>query len=606
MASAARGRLLQLLCARVRHAQARAPPPPPLWAARRSPYTAGVGAGVSPSAAATAAEVSASASSASASAAGNQQQQQQQQQPEPSENEFETNGTAASPSSNSYPFTPPPPPPGGVPPPLPSSAPPPFRPPPPTPPAAPPAEGGGGGAEADAAAAAWLYRRFRQRGGADLAFDVIQFFPDGTALEHHRPLTPAELELHPRDVGLFAPSPRLAAPQRATIAVHDDKVLFRTEVARAIITADRAVLFKSARRRAETARMARAILSALQQQPPQAPGGEPLSAAAAASASASAAALPQLPFELRVLEVLLDATADYFYRKTQHLNWMLEAVGGDEGASASAWASVAAGGGGGGGAGAGLGGDSGQSRSDASVASSALRSGPMAALARAEPFAAMDKAHQLVPVQRFLTAVKADVQETAKAIEAVRDHRRRASARARALGAFSLLVLSRRNPLPQNNKKKHNTTTTADRGPRVPRGAVPDAPAAARAPAARRARSDGGSGGRLCRSPSPPPSAVVRRQARQQHARELPARDPVDRGVPPRDGGEPGEHEVRQRAATPARFPLPRAPTDRRPRLTPPQKPPKNKTPQARLADRPRRQPQPHHPGQHVDVPRVH
>jgi uncharacterized membrane protein YgcG len=369
-----RGRLLlQLLHARVRwHGQqvaavavpsrAQHPffPQAPAWHHRRA-LSSGVGAGVSPGAATTSAMTGDGGSGGGGG---------------PSRS-FETNGAANGPM-------PPPPPPSSS------------------------SSSSSASAAADRAAAEWLYRRFRQRGGADLAFDVVQFFPAGTALEHHRPLSPAELELHPRDVGLFAPSPRLAAPQRATIAVHDDKILFRTEVARAIITADRAVLFKSTRRRGETGRMARAILSAL-----QAPQG----AAAVATAAAAPATqppcptLPQLPFELRVLEVLLDATADYFYRKTQHLNWMLEAVGGEEGAGGG-------GGGNGGGSSSGSSSGSGRDRS-AWVASAALRGGPMAALARAEPFAAMDKAHQLVPVQRFLTGVKADVQETAKAIEAV-------------------------------------------------------------------------------------------------------------------------------------------------------------------------------------------
>jgi hypothetical protein len=373
--STARARLLQLLHARVRHAQQARPEAaaaiagpavtPPPW--RRRPFSSSVGAGASPGAGAASAEMGAD------------------------------------------PRPPPPPPPSSR-----SSA---------------------SSQAADAAAAEWLYRRFRQRGGADLAFDVVQFFPGGTALEHHRPLSGQELDLHPRDVGLFAPSPRLAAPQRATIAVHDDKVLFRTEVARAIITADRAVLFKSTRRRGETSRMARAVLSALQAPAGAGGGAEAVGpgaataatagqqGGAAAAAAAAAAALPQLPFELRVLEVLLDATADYFYRKTQHLNWMLEAVGGEEGSPAAASGSSAAAAGAGGMAAAmgssGGNGGGGGNRS-AWVASAALRGGPMAALARAEPFAAMDKAHQLVPVQRFLTGVKADVQETAKAIEAVR------------------------------------------------------------------------------------------------------------------------------------------------------------------------------------------
>jgi hypothetical protein len=48
---------------------------------------------------------------------------------------------------------------------------------------------------------------------------VIECFPNGVARESRRPRTASQLELHPRDVVLFAPISRLAAPQRATIAV---------------------------------------------------------------------------------------------------------------------------------------------------------------------------------------------------------------------------------------------------------------------------------------------------------------------------------------------------------------------------------------------------
>lgn len=42
---------------------------------------------------------------------------------------------------------------------------------------------------------------------------VIEFHASGTAIEEYRERTPTELGLHPRDVTLFAPLSRLAAPQ---------------------------------------------------------------------------------------------------------------------------------------------------------------------------------------------------------------------------------------------------------------------------------------------------------------------------------------------------------------------------------------------------------
>eukprot|EP00878_Enallax_costatus_P034437 GHUV01038182.1.p1 GENE.GHUV01038182.1~~GHUV01038182.1.p1 ORF type:complete len:105 (+),score=21.52 GHUV01038182.1:13-327(+) len=75
-------------------------------------------------------------------------------------------------------------------------------------------------------------------------FQVIEFHANGTAVEQYKPRTPQQLGLHPRDVVLFAPLSRLAAPQRATIVVHDGKILVKTEIVKAIITADKAILIK--------------------------------------------------------------------------------------------------------------------------------------------------------------------------------------------------------------------------------------------------------------------------------------------------------------------------------------------------------------------------
>lgn len=61
---------------------------------------------------------------------------------------------------------------------------------------------------------------------------------------------------------------------------------------------------------------------------------------------------------------------EYFYNKSQHLNWMMESL------------------------------------------SDEIRTGP-------RPFMANDKAHQLVPIQKFLTAIKNDVRETCEAIKEV-------------------------------------------------------------------------------------------------------------------------------------------------------------------------------------------
>jgi hypothetical protein len=79
---------------------------------------------------------------------------------------------------------------------------------------------------------------------------------------------------------------------------------------------------------------------------------------------------------LFMLSVLFAAclSPEYFYTKVQHLNWMLESVAAD------------------------------------------LRQPNHS---DTDSQAAVDKAHQLLPIQKFLTALKNDVKETADAIKAV-------------------------------------------------------------------------------------------------------------------------------------------------------------------------------------------
>eukprot|EP00879_Flechtneria_rotunda_P013773 GHRR01014386.1.p1 GENE.GHRR01014386.1~~GHRR01014386.1.p1 ORF type:complete len:605 (+),score=216.31 GHRR01014386.1:2112-3926(+) len=332
-----------------------------------------------------------------------------------------------------------------------------------------------------------LRLRFRRK---TPTFQVIEFHSNGVAVEEYRPRSPQELGLHPRDVTLFAPLSRLAAPQRATIAVHDGKILVKTEIVKAIITADKAILIKG-RRQQHTQRVASAILAANDQRllalklhqhqqeqisyivpgtlktdsttvrdsceraasaadliiaATQRSGGAshrgsssslprssarltvrsagsnagfsssstgrtaegrfiyksrfrvtpvgesdgasnrqyaagvdyggehwtPAGVAAGQDALAKAGGneLKDVAWEMLVLEVLLDATAEYFYNKVQHLNWMLESIAAD------------------------------------------IRQ-------PSQPQTAMDKAHQLMPIQKFLTSVKNDVKETTEAIKAV-------------------------------------------------------------------------------------------------------------------------------------------------------------------------------------------
>ncbi len=66
---------------------------------------------------------------------------------------------------------------------------------------------------------------------------------DGTALETWK--TPEVLNLHPRDVHLFASDVAPAGGQQAPILARGDAILFKSEILRAIIYYDKAVLFPS-------------------------------------------------------------------------------------------------------------------------------------------------------------------------------------------------------------------------------------------------------------------------------------------------------------------------------------------------------------------------
>lgn len=78
---------------------------------------------------------------------------------------------------------------------------------------------------------------------AVIAMQVVEFHPDQTIIESKR--TPDSLDLQPRDISIFATNKLGVQAQRATITPRNGAVLFRTEIAKAIIYKDKAVLFHS-------------------------------------------------------------------------------------------------------------------------------------------------------------------------------------------------------------------------------------------------------------------------------------------------------------------------------------------------------------------------
>ena len=127
-------------------------------------------------------------------------------------------------------------------------------------------------------------------------WEVVEFRPDATALETWK--TPEVLGLHPRDVSIFTSDSGFA--HRALLAPRSGALLYRTEIAKAVIYSDKAVLFP-AKRVGDTIRVAQSIKSALHQR-------------------------SALPFELKVLEALLSDTAQAFDKKTKRFNMVAETI----------------------------------------------------------------------------------------------------------------------------------------------------------------------------------------------------------------------------------------------------------------------------------------
>ncbi|EFJ44560.1 hypothetical protein VOLCADRAFT_118703 [Volvox carteri f. nagariensis] len=82
------------------------------------------------------------------------------------------------------------------------------------------------------------------RAKMNTVFEVIVIRSDGRTLEPNGGVTASELGLHSRDLSLFARDSRLS-PQRATIAVRGDRILFRTEAIKAVIERDQCTLIKN-------------------------------------------------------------------------------------------------------------------------------------------------------------------------------------------------------------------------------------------------------------------------------------------------------------------------------------------------------------------------
>ncbi|GIL58421.1 hypothetical protein Vafri_13535 [Volvox africanus] len=130
------------------------------------------------------------------------------------------------------------------------------------------------------------------RAKMNTVFEVIVIRSDGRTLEPNGGVTASDLGLHSRDLSLFARDSRLS-PQRATITVRGDRILFRTEAIKAVIERDQCTLIKNKRDR-DFHDIIKPMTLVIEAQ-------------------------PQVPFELSVLEVLFHVTLLYFERRRSHV-----------------------------------------------------------------------------------------------------------------------------------------------------------------------------------------------------------------------------------------------------------------------------------------------
>ncbi|GFR48467.1 hypothetical protein Agub_g10155 [Astrephomene gubernaculifera] len=200
-------------------------------------------------------------------------------------------------------------------------------------------------------------------------FEVIIVRSDGRTLEPNGGLTASDLGLHSRDLSLFASDSRLS-PQRATIAVRGDRILFRSEAIKAVIEREQCTLIKNKRDR-DFHDIIKPMTLVIDAQ-------------------------PHVPFELSVLEVLLHVTLLYFERRRTHISWMIERIMGDTSSGAAS---------------SGLGGG-----------------GQEGALGSGDPFGGIGEStvQQFVPLEKVITSVLNDARETCDAINRFLDDDREA------------------------------------------------------------------------------------------------------------------------------------------------------------------------------------
>jgi len=136
-------------------------------------------------------------------------------------------------------------------------------------------------------------------------------------VEKDKTVSVADLGIPPRDAGLFTSDNSHATNQRAAIMVRNDKILFKTEAVRAVISEARAVLIRN-----KPGKSFETTLKVLQ----EAIDGEEEDS---------------VPFELNMLEALLFLTSSYFDVRIGHLNFMYDGVVADMRESSEPFSAVA-------------------------------------------------------------------------------------------------------------------------------------------------------------------------------------------------------------------------------------------------------------------------
>ncbi|CAM6041927.1 unnamed protein product [Sphagnum compactum] len=155
-------------------------------------------------------------------------------------------------------------------------------------------------------------------------YSVVRINSDGSWLSLS--LTSAQLGIHPRDIDVLAGG-KSFVPQRATIAVRNNKVVLRMENVRALVCQDFVLLFEARKPRISKRGVFGGGTSSLGKAPEEVmkKAREMFAASMAHQAMEPPGhVFDSMPFHLKMIECLLKETSNFFHQRVERLKVVVE------------------------------------------------------------------------------------------------------------------------------------------------------------------------------------------------------------------------------------------------------------------------------------------